>query len=219
MADSPAKPGIEGGRYRPIPDANLPQLDRAIRHVLAKIGFSESPPIMIDTITANGGSLTADGRLLFPEALLDRFLAGYQRDWILYGQKPEHDLKLSGKRVHLGTSGAAPQVVDFETGRYRDSTLQDLYDAARICDTLNNIHFFSRCLVARDMPNDLLMDLTFQTSVKAALWSAIVQSSISHKGAIVDNIKNNRVPFVLEHPDGEAAGQFLARLHEWATVG
>lgn len=156
---SPAKSGIEGGRYRPILDADLPQLDRAIRHVLAEIGFSESPPIMIETITANGGSLTADGRLLFPEALLDRFLAGYKRNWTLHGQNPEHDLLLSNKRVHLGTGGAAPQVVDLESGHYRDSILQDLYDAARICDTLDNIHFFSRCLVARDMPNDLLMDV------------------------------------------------------------
>ena len=158
-AVSPAQFGIEGGRFRPIPDCDLPQLDRAIRHVLSKVGFSESPPIMVETIMASGGSLTADGRLLFPGALLDQFLTNYKRNWTLYGRKPEHDMLLSGKRVHLGTGGAAPQVVDLETGRYRDSTLQDLYDAARICDTLDNIHFFSRCLVARDMPNDLLMDV------------------------------------------------------------
>ena len=163
---NPAVPGTTGGRYRPIPESELPQIDLAIRDVLANIGLSEAPQIVIDTVTGNGGSLSDDGRVLFPETLIDRFLAEYKRNWTLYGQTAQHDMQISGQRVYLGTGGAAPQVVDLETGQYRDSTLQDLYDAARLCDTLDNIHFFSRSLVARDMSNDLLMDVN---TVYAAL--------------------------------------------------
>jgi trimethylamine:corrinoid methyltransferase-like protein len=35
--------------------------------------------------------------------------------------------------------------------RYRDSVLNDLYQAARLADALQHVHFFSRSLVARDM--------------------------------------------------------------------
>ena len=49
----------------------------------------------------------------------------------------------------MGSGGAAPSMIDIETGRYRDSTLRDLYDAARLVDALDNVHFFSRSVVAR----------------------------------------------------------------------
>lgn len=135
------------------------QIDQAIREILEKVGFSEAPPIVIETVTARGGKLTHDGRITFPKPLIDEALAGFKRHFTLYGQTPGHELVLSGKRVYVGTGGAAPQVVDLETGRYRDSTLRDLYDAARMTDALENIHFFSRSLVARDMPDDLALDI------------------------------------------------------------
>ena len=156
---TPASAGIESGRYRPLSATNMVQIDQAIREILEHVGFSEVPPIVIDTVTARGGKLTSDGRITFPQALFDEFLAGAKRHFTLYGQTPGHDLMLSGKRVYVGTGGAAPQVVDLETGRYRDSTLRDLYDAARMTDALENIHFFSRSLVARDMPDELTLDI------------------------------------------------------------
>ena len=61
--------------------------------------------------------------------------------------------------VHVGTGGASPQIFDMQLGRYRDSCLADLYDAARLVDRLTHIHFFSRPLVARDMPDQQRLDL------------------------------------------------------------
>ena len=156
---SPAQAGGEGGCFRPISPTDLPKIDAAIRHILTHIGLSEVPKIVSDLVMKHGGGLSADGRLTFTNAIIDQFLAGCQRNFTLCGQLPKQDMPLSGKRVYLGTGGAAPQVVDLETGRYRDSTLRDLYDAARIIDGLDNIHFFSRSLVARDMPNDWLLDV------------------------------------------------------------
>lgn len=143
----------------PLRAHEVAQFDAAIREILATIGMAEAPPFVIETVTARGGNLRDDGRLLFPQSLVDEALAGFVRNITLYGQHSKHDMLLSGTRVHVGTGGAAPQVVDLETGRYRDSTLRDLYDAARMVDALENIHFFSRSLVARDMPTERALDL------------------------------------------------------------
>jgi trimethylamine--corrinoid protein Co-methyltransferase len=70
----------------------------------------------------------------------------------LCGQAERHDLVLAGNQVHVGTGGAAPSIVDIDTGNYRDSSLHDLHQAARLADALPHVHFFSRSLVARDMP-------------------------------------------------------------------
>jgi trimethylamine--corrinoid protein Co-methyltransferase len=50
-------------------------------------------------------------------------------------------------------------VVDVDGRHYRDSTLQDLHDAARIADVLDNLHFVQRPMVARDVLDNHEMDL------------------------------------------------------------
>ncbi len=53
---------------------------------------------------------------------------------------------------------AAPAVPKC-TRTYRESTAQDLYDAARLAHHLDNIHFFQRTVVCRDAADSLEMDL------------------------------------------------------------
>jgi trimethylamine--corrinoid protein Co-methyltransferase len=60
-------------------------------------------------------------------------------------------MDVGGRRLYFGTAGAAVHIVDPIAREYRDSTLADLYDLARLVDALDNIHFFQRPIVARDM--------------------------------------------------------------------
>jgi trimethylamine--corrinoid protein Co-methyltransferase len=50
-------------------------------------------------------------------------------------------------------------MVDVHGREYRDCTVQDLHDAARICDQLDNIHFVQRPMVCRDISDNREMDL------------------------------------------------------------
>jgi trimethylamine--corrinoid protein Co-methyltransferase len=114
---------------------------------------------MVERVTARGGGLTADGRLLFPRDLVLEEVAAARRDVVLHGQRPGLELDLSGARVHMSSGGASPSILDLETGRYRDATAKDLYDAARLVDSLEHVHHFSRSLVARDAPDPLSLDV------------------------------------------------------------
>ncbi len=145
--------GLVGGRYRPLDPDDLPKIDAAARAILADVGMAEAPEIVIAQVDAAGGRLGDDGRLRFPPGLTEKALAGLARNFTLCGQDPNYDLKLGGARVHVGSGGAAPMIRDLDSGRYRESTLRDLYDAARLVDCLEHIDFFSRSLVARDMPD------------------------------------------------------------------
>jgi trimethylamine--corrinoid protein Co-methyltransferase len=77
----------------------------------------------------------------------------------LHGRDPRHHLDLSGDRVHYGTAGAAVNVVDLATNAYRPSTAPDLYDAARLAQHLDNIHFFQRTMVCCEIADLVEMDL------------------------------------------------------------
>ncbi len=155
--DKAVLPGMSGGRYKPLSDFDIERIHRAALDVLEQVGLSDAIPSCVECVTAAGGIYTDDGRLLFPRALVEDTLAMAARDIVLHGQAPGREMELSGYKVYFGTAGAAVHVVDVETREYRDSTLADLYDIARLVDSLEHIHFFQRPLVARDMvqPRDL----------------------------------------------------------------
>ena len=88
----------------------------------------------------------------YPKELVEDILATTKQKFILPGQTEKYDLEVGGQRVHTGTGGAAPMVLDFKTGRYRESRLVDVYDMARLVDTLDNIHYYWRSVVARGGP-------------------------------------------------------------------
>ncbi|MEM7122216.1 MAG: trimethylamine methyltransferase family protein, partial [Pseudomonadota bacterium] len=158
--DQPAVwPGVVGGRYRPLSGQEEHAVHEAALHLLETLGLSQAIPSMVDRVTARGGSLTDDGRLLFPRDLVLETIETARRDVVLHGQRPGLELDLSGARVHMSSGGASPSIVDLETGRYRDAATRDLYDAARLVDAMEHVHHFSRSLVARDAPDTFSMDV------------------------------------------------------------
>ncbi len=155
----PIHAGLVGGQYKPLTDANVQRIHEAALDALEQIGISEAPESGIKILTDAGAILGDDGRIRFPRALVEDMLAIAARDLTLYGRDPKHDLLLSGSRVHFGTAGAAVHVVDIENNEYRESYLQDLYNSARLTDKLDNVHFFQRTMVARDISDNYELDI------------------------------------------------------------
>ncbi|MEM7343066.1 MAG: trimethylamine methyltransferase family protein [Chloroflexota bacterium] len=152
-------PGVKGGSYRPLSDSDIEQVNQTAMRILAEIGLHDATPRCIETVTAAGGTLTDDGRLLMPTKLVEETLAVAGRGFKLYAQDPAFDLDPSSTRIHLGTSGAGVHMIDNETRQVRDSLLRDLYDMARLANVLPNIHMFQRTVVPRDIPDAREMDL------------------------------------------------------------
>jgi len=155
----PVRPGLPGGAYNPLTEAGVARIHEAALQVLEEIGLADAPETGVEILTRAGAILGADGRIRFPRALVEDMLAKAARGITLHGRDPRNDLHLRGTNVHYGTAGAAVHVVDVEKREYRDSTVQDLFDAARIADQLDNIHFFQRAMVCRDIPDNFEMDL------------------------------------------------------------
>jgi trimethylamine--corrinoid protein Co-methyltransferase len=155
----PIRAGLQGGKYKPLSDADVERIHGAALDALEEIGLANAPQSGIDAMTAAGAILGDDGRLRFPRALVEDMLTIAARDITLCGRDPAHDLHLTGSNVHFGTAGAAVHIVDPVTGDYRESTAQDLHDAARLTHHLDNIHFFQRAMVARDITDNLELDL------------------------------------------------------------
>jgi len=155
----PIRPGMSGGTYKPLDDAGVARIHAAALDALEQIGLADAPQSGIDIMTGAGAELGDDGRIRFPRALVEDMLAIAARDLTIHGRDPAQDMLLSGKKVHYGTAGAAVFMVDPDGRSYRESTLQDLHDAAKIVQHLDNVHFLQRPMVARDIADNYEMDL------------------------------------------------------------
>jgi trimethylamine--corrinoid protein Co-methyltransferase len=161
LADNirPVRPGLQGGLYKPMSDEGVARIHQAALDALEQVGLQKAPPSGVDILTGAGAIQGEDGRIRFPRALVEDMLAKAARGITLHGRDPRHDLHLEGTRVHFGTAGAAVHVVDVKTGDYRDSTSADLHMAAKLVHQLDNVHFFQRAMVCRDIADNLEMDL------------------------------------------------------------
>lgn len=159
---SPIRPGLEGGYYKPLSDEDVVRIHEAALSVLANTGVNIVDSECRDILQKAGAKVDAAlDRVYFPRNMVEQALKLTNRNVLFYGRDPKHDLNLTAKKVYLGTGGAAVKVLDLDSGHARDSALRDLYDIGRLVDKLENIHFYLRPVVARDVPNDLIDVNTF----------------------------------------------------------
>ena len=156
---APVSPGLRGGRYLPLSERDLARIHDAALQVLERVGMADPTPALRDLALEKGARINDKGRLCYPRSLVEDTIAGAAHGLTLYARNPDKDLEVSGRRVHFGTGGAAVKVLDPTDGRYRDAGLTDLYDFARLVDRLDNVHWFTRCVIATELADSRELDL------------------------------------------------------------
>jgi trimethylamine---corrinoid protein Co-methyltransferase len=152
-------PGLLGGTYTPLTAAEVEQIVAIAFRLLSEVGMGEPIPDLIEAGIRAGCHMSAEGRLCFPEHVIRRVIADAAKSITLYGRGNHPALRVFGSRVHLGTTGLAPKMLDFSTGKVRSTALLDHFDFGRLVDRMENIHYFSRALVATDVPDLLDYDI------------------------------------------------------------
>lgn len=156
----PVRPGFLGGDYKPLTDAELLKVHHAVLQVLERTGIGEPPELLVELASARGCIMGDDGRLRFPQGFVEEVIDKARKEFVLYGRDSHHDLEIASSRVHFGTGGAAVQILDLESNQYRAPTITDLYDCARLVDTLDNVHWFTRCCIATEIEDLLTFDIS-----------------------------------------------------------
>lgn len=159
---NPCPPGVKGGQYKPLSDADIAQIYATALRILAQIGMAEVPDLLAQKALECGAHLNAAGRLCYPVSMVEDIVAGACRKFTMVGRDSRHDFEIGGSHVRFGTGGAAVRTLDLDTQSYRAATLRDLYDFTRLADTLTNVSWFTRCCVATDVED--ISDLDINTA-------------------------------------------------------
>ncbi len=159
-ASAAVTPGVSGGTYRPLSNRDMERVHQTALDLLAEVGMANPLPILQEHALARGCTMDDGGRLHFPHGLVEDIIAGAARNYVLEAPDPANNIDSSGTRVHFRCGGEAVTMVDFETGLYRPSTAVDLYDLARLADSLEHIHRFSNIIVASEIGDLRKFDLT-----------------------------------------------------------
>ena len=145
------RPGLSGGAYKPLTDSECRTVYDTALTLLDEFGMGSPIPEFIEVVVPAGGWVDEDGRLHFPRSLVEDAVDMAAKSFTWHGFDDDRSIEVGGDRVHFGTAGAAVSVYEHETRKHRPSDLQDVYDVARLVDTLEHVHFHVRTLVARDM--------------------------------------------------------------------
>jgi len=156
---SAVRPGMPGGRYRPLTGSGEKQIHQTVLDVLENIGMGDPIPLVKEQALKRGCFINNHGRLCFPKALVEDVIAAAPKNVQLLGRDPQHDLEIGAQRVHTYGGGEAVNMLDVGASTYRPSTLLDIYDAARLTDQMANIHAFSRLVVATEIEDQLSCDI------------------------------------------------------------
>jgi len=153
--------GYPGGQYRALTDDGVRRIHEGALHTLETVGMGVigDMPDGAKAILECGGRMSEHNRILIPRSLVEEALGTTRRSWTLHGLDESRSIEITPNRPHYGTAGGAVGIRDFHDKKYRNPTLADLYDVVRLIDTLPNIHWCYRPLIARDMEDVDSLDI------------------------------------------------------------
>ena len=151
------QPGMAGGAYRPLSEHDIQRINDTALDILENIGIGEPIPEILRYAIPGGCNLGDDGRLRFPRALVEDLVAVSAKEYVAYAPDPKYDCEIGAERVYFCTSGESVSILDYKKQAYRPTRLTDLYDAARLADTLEHIHMFGQPFIAAEYSQDVYL--------------------------------------------------------------
>ena len=144
---------------RPLAMSDAEKIVGSAFEILSVVGMADPPASILDLALSKGATLTGRGRLCFPRAIVEDALARAPETVELPGFSRTQGLTVGGATVHVGTGGAAVQILESGAGTFHESTLQDLYALMRVLEACPNIHYGVRPVVARDLEDPFELDM------------------------------------------------------------
>ncbi|MEA3435793.1 MAG: trimethylamine methyltransferase family protein [Thermodesulfobacteriota bacterium] len=140
-------------KYNPLSEAEIVLIHNKALKVLENIGIKVKSSSAYEIFKHNSARCHGD-IVNIPRAMVKDALQSTPSEVILYGRDEKHNLYLGGREPHLGTGGAALNVIDTYNQKPRRAALKDIAQIAKLVEHLQYIEFYLRPVVAQDIPEE-----------------------------------------------------------------
>lgn len=152
-----AKRKIAPARYHTklnlLSPEQVERIHRASLQILEHTGMHMPHRRAQELLASRGARVDYErGMIYFPPTLVEEALAKAPATFTLCARDPDLDLVLDGKRGYLTLDGSGLQVIDLASGAVRQSTREDLEQATRVADYLEQVSFMWPVVSAQDCP-------------------------------------------------------------------
>lgn len=140
-----------------VDDDGLAQMHEAALHVLTEFGLRTDHPGMRERLAGLGCAV--DGETVrIPPPVVERALSTTPAAFAAHGRDPaRHVLIGEPGRTYCTNTGIVPNIIDFDTGEVRRTTLEDVGMTTRLLDVLPNVDIVYVSLVdATELPPELV---------------------------------------------------------------
>ena len=128
-------------------------IHNATLEVLETVGLNIPSKTALEILDKAGANVDYEkNRVTIPEHVVKEALAKAPKTITYCARNPKNDFTLDKKKTHFGTDGYAVFIRDFETGKRRSSTKQDLALWASIADYLPMVNNFWPSVAPTEVP-------------------------------------------------------------------
>ncbi|HTX90461.1 MAG TPA: trimethylamine methyltransferase family protein [Anaerolineales bacterium] len=129
-------------------------IHRATLRVLSETGLALTEPKSRE-ILAGAGAKLEEKRVFFPPELVEKCLEDAGRRPVIHGRGGSIRALGNGE-LYFHNLGGAPNVFDPASGKRRPATVQDVRDATRLLDALDNCHTITPFFTPTEVPGGIM---------------------------------------------------------------
>jgi len=163
-------------KYRLLTEDQIKEIHCASLEILETVGVqvfhSEAARLLDDA----GCRKKENGIFQIPNRLIEDAIHSVPSRITIYNQVGEEAMRLQGRNVYFGLGTDLVTTCDLETGETRESTLQDVANAAKVGDYCEDIDFIASFALPHDVPTNTMylrcVKVMLENSVKPIFFTA-----------------------------------------------
>ena len=134
-------------------ESELDDVHLATLEVLERSGVFVEAQDARDIFKDGGCRVDEETRMVrIPPHVVEEAIASSPSKYVLCGRDPKNDFLMEPGRVAFTNFSEGIRVIDIDTGEYRESTLQDVGDIARLNDYLSEMDTHEIAVGAKEVP-------------------------------------------------------------------
>ncbi|NWG12622.1 MAG: trimethylamine methyltransferase family protein [Acidobacteria bacterium] len=135
-----------------LSDEQIQEIHLASLDILERTGVVVHHPEVIELLLSEGCSMRSQNTVRIPSFLVEQALESIPCRIALYGRSGGKRLLVEDRKSYWGTGSDTPFIIDSFSGCRRQTTLQDIENAARVVDACENLDFLMCMGVAHELP-------------------------------------------------------------------